>query len=110
MYIDYVIRKYGVNSIVLCYAYPEEPSTKDSAHWRRSKGKVGRLVIFSGSIKLSAKKEIFLSNTLNKQNFLMMSVQEINKAHIKAITFRCRSTDCNNCYQCFQNKAYRGYW
>ena len=60
MYVDYVIRKYGVNSIVLCDGYPEELSVKDTAHLGRSKGKVVRLVKFSGSMKLSVKKEICL--------------------------------------------------
>ncbi|KAG1685236.1 hypothetical protein GQR58_009169 [Nymphon striatum] len=45
-------------------------STKDITHQRRSNGAVGQKVLFTGNMTLRTKKEIFLSNPENKQNFI----------------------------------------
>ena len=46
------------------------PSTKDAAHIRCSKGKIGNMIPFSNNMTLDMKKEVFLANPRNKQNFI----------------------------------------
>jgi len=53
-------------AMVLFDGYKEGPSTKDCAHQRRS-GVSGPSVNFDGDMVLKMKKDIFLSNTANKQ-------------------------------------------
>ena len=45
-------------------------STKDMAHKRRAKGKKGPTVSFTNDMVLCVSKDIFLSNSVNKQNFI----------------------------------------
>ena len=46
------------------------PSTKDTAHIRRSKGKKGNMVTFSNDLILDTKIDICLANPQNKQKFI----------------------------------------
>lgn len=67
-YCDYVLKKYGKAQVVFdgyCGA-----STKDMAHRRRAKGKQGPTVSFTKDMCLTVNKDIFLNNTMNKQNFI----------------------------------------
>ena len=58
------------DSIVVFDGYTEMPSTIDTAHIRRSKGKVDNMVKFSNDMTLGMKKDVFLANPQNKQKFI----------------------------------------
>ena len=51
-YVDYVEQKYGNSTTIVFDGYGEGPSTKDSAHLRRSGGVEGVEVTFVGSMHL----------------------------------------------------------
>ena len=70
MYTDYVAKKYG-EAIVIFDGYSES-STKDVVHQRRAKGQVGVAVTFTEDMKLTMKKVNFLANSTNKQQFINM--------------------------------------
>ena len=55
-YVDYVEKKYGNSTAIVFDGYDEGPSTKDTAHLRRSGGVVGVEVKFVGSMPLKLKK------------------------------------------------------
>ena len=73
-YSAYVIKKYGKATVVFD-GYSDTPSTKDCAHIRRSRGKIGVTVQFTSSMALQTKKEEFLSNEQNKQRFIILLSQ-----------------------------------
>ena len=66
-YVDYVVLNFGKDSEVVFDGYPTLPTTKDTTHVRRSKGKKGKVVKFSLNSKLSMYKDKFLLNKENKQ-------------------------------------------
>ena len=68
--VDYVHSKYGPGTEEVFDGYPTEPTTKDSTHLRRSKGKQWKLAKFNLNTKLSMTKDTFLLNKENKQIFL----------------------------------------
>ena len=68
VYADYVVKKYG-EAIDVFDDYGE-PSTKDVAHQRWTKGQAGVTVTFSEDMELTMKKVNFLANTTNKQQFI----------------------------------------
>ena len=70
LYCDYVTKKYG-QAIVIFYGYLSQ-STKHMTHQRRLAGKAGPEVTFTEDMKLTTKKETFLGNLNNKQNFINM--------------------------------------
>ena len=70
VYVSYVLKKYG-KAIVVFDGY-NQSSTKDMVHQRRSKGKTGVVVTFTDEMKLTMKKETFLTNNTNKQRFIYM--------------------------------------
>ena len=82
---DYVIKRYGEGTIVVFYRYDDKPSTKDTTHVRRTKGKQGIAVHFTGEMRLNMKKTDFLTNLDNKQRFLEMLVIKMNVAKLQAI-------------------------
>lgn len=59
----------------------ESSSTKDMTHQRRSKGKYGTTVTFEPDMVLTMKKEHFLANKQNKQQFISMLSDELQKAN-----------------------------
>ena len=71
MYVHYVLRKYK-NAIVVFDGYSGEPSTKDIAHARRGSSMTGPEVVLDESNKVCLKKDLFLSNYKNKQQFLYL--------------------------------------
>ena len=79
MYVQYVLRKYK-NAIVVFDGYSGEPSTKDSAHARRGSSMTGPDVVLDENNKVCLKKELFLSNYKNKQQFLKMLGVHLSKA------------------------------
>ena len=84
-YVDYVIKHYGEGTTVVFDGYDDKASTKDSTHVRRTKGKQGISVHFTGEMKLNMKKNEFLTNLKNKQRFLEMLVITMNQANLHAI-------------------------
>ena len=60
LYCDYVWRNFGP-AIVVFDGY-RIPSTKYTTHQRRTGGKVGIEVTFTGDMKLTMSKDVFLSN------------------------------------------------
>lgn len=70
LYCDYVTRKYG-KAIVIFDGYLGQ-STKHMTHQRRAAGRGGPEVTFTDDMKLTMKKDIFLGNLNNKQNFINM--------------------------------------
>ena len=79
MYCQYVTRKYGA-AIVIFDGY-NRSSTKDMTHQRRTGGKTATPVTFSDDMKLTMKKDHFLSNLSNKQSFINMLSSYIQKAN-----------------------------
>ena len=84
IYIEYVIRNYGRDTTVVFDGVYELPSTKDTTHLRRTKGRKGK-VRFNRQVKLSIKKEDFLLHKGNKQHFLEMLTEMMNESSLSAI-------------------------
>ena len=72
IYCQYVLRKYGNQTVVVFDGYDNQPSTKSMTHQRRSAGKTSATVTFSDGMKVTLKKDAFLSNTENKKRFITM--------------------------------------
>ena len=53
---------------------------KDMTHKRRRKGKHGMTVTFEKNMNLTVTKEVFLSNTENKQRFIIMLGEQLSKS------------------------------
>ena len=84
-YVEFVLSNYGVDTKVVFDGYPLEPTTKDTTHFRRSKGKKGKLVKFLLNSKLSMSKDKFLLSKENKQAFLEHLTLYMNSRNITAI-------------------------
>ena len=69
-YTDYVMQHYGQASVVFD-GYDSVPSTKDNAHLQRTREQMTE-VHFTGSTIMNVKKDAFLSNTKNKQSFILL--------------------------------------
>ena len=80
-YVDYVVLNFGKDSEVVFDGYPMLPTTKDTTHVRRSKGKI---VKFSLNSKLSMNKDNFLLNKENKQAFIECLTIYMNSRNITA--------------------------
>lgn len=85
LYVDYITKKYGKGTVVVFDGYTDEPSTKDTAHLRRTAGQTGKSVNFVGDMKLNLKKNTFLANTSNKQRFINMLSERLQANEIKTI-------------------------
>lgn len=84
MYVTHVEKNF-VSPIVIFDGYLSGPSTKDTAHRRRSMGIVGPKVIFKPGIPLKSKKEHFLANSDNKQNFINLLSEKLQKRDIRTL-------------------------
>ena len=80
-----MIKRYGEGTTVVYDGYDGKPSTKDTTHVRRTKGKQGIAVHFTGEMRLNMKKTDFLTNLDNKQRFLEMLAIKMNEAKLQAI-------------------------
>ena len=60
------------NDIIVFDGYKSGPSTKDTAHVRRTHGVTGSKVYFSKATPFVSKTDKFLGNPDNKQNFIFM--------------------------------------
>ncbi|CAG2240639.1 unnamed protein product [Mytilus edulis] len=70
-YVDYIKRRYD-HAVIVFDGYTSGPSTKDHVHMRRTKGVEGAKIIFKTTTPFRSKKENFLTNNENKQNFINM--------------------------------------
>ena len=85
-YAAYVMQHYGKESIVVFDCYPQRPTIKDPAHKERNKDiGVGPDFIVTANDRLSVKKNIFLSNTKNKQGIISLMTSTLQKCGIKVI-------------------------
>ncbi len=62
----------------------ESMNTKDMTHQRRSKGKAGATVTVASNMTTTMKKDQFLANRKNKQQFIFMLSRELEKNNCKA--------------------------
>ena len=70
LFCDYLSRNFGL--VIIVFDGYRIPSTKYTTHQRRTGGEVGIEVTFTGDVKLTMSKDVFLSNVANKQNFIDM--------------------------------------
>ena len=84
-YVDHIIQNFGQSARVVFDGYPTEPTTKDTAHLKRSKGMKGISVQFSLNSKLSMTKEKFLLSKENKQKFNNCLVSYLETYDISAV-------------------------
>ena len=95
LYCDYLSRNFGP-AIVVFDGY-RIPSTKYTTHQRRTGGKVGIEVTFTGDVKLTMSKDVFLSNVANKLNFIdMLSHYLLLAGCLTEHGGGCRPVDCAN--------------
>jgi len=78
LYVQYVTRRYASATVVFD-GYEDGPSTKDSAHQRRT-GTSGPIVNFDCNMVLKLKKEEFLRNTANKQRFINILGEKLEQS------------------------------
>lgn len=81
-YSEYLCRQYkssinAANIAVVFDGYQQGPSTKYITHLRRLKGRVGSEVQFTIETPCRLNKDIFLSNDLNKQNFIFILILSV---------------------------------
>ena len=81
-YYEYLSQKF-MNAIVVFDGYASGPSTKDATHLRRSKGHIGTNVKFRYDTPFRTKKDTFLSNTQNKQNFICLLGEYLTQKDVK---------------------------
>ena len=78
MYVDYVTKKYG-KAVIVFDGYADGPSVKDCTHQRRGHGAGPDVIIKSQSV-LTLKKKDFLANKVNKQRFISLLTESLEKA------------------------------
>ena len=82
--------------MTICYGY-RIPSTKYTTHQRRTGGEVGSEVTFTGDVKLTMSKDVFLSNVANKHNFIDMLSHYLQLAGcLTEHGGGCRPVNCTN--------------
>ena len=69
-YTEYVTKKYG--EAIVGFDDYSVSSIKDMVHQRRAEGHASVTVTFTEDMKLSVKKANFLTNSVNKQQFINM--------------------------------------
>ena len=80
-YTEHVAKHYKDATIV--FDGYENINTKDLTHQRRSKGKVGATVTVAANMTTTMKKDQFLANQKNKQQFIFMLSTELEKTNCK---------------------------
>lgn len=83
-YCNLVKANYGSAHVVFD-GYCNGPSVKDVTHERRTKGTVGTRVQFDFRTPFKTKKETFLSNVENKQNFIDMLGNHLTEVGCKIV-------------------------
>ncbi|GFR67710.1 hypothetical protein ElyMa_002006600 [Elysia marginata] len=84
MCVDFVQRKYP-KPVVAFDGYASGPSAKDMTNHRPAGGVVGAAVNFSSDMPISSKKDIFLSNPVIEQRFILMFSKMFQKKAISSI-------------------------
>lgn len=82
-YLEFIQRNSQGDSCVVFDGYPESPTTKDTAHIRRTKGICGQAVIFSLDTPCKIKKDVFLTNLENKQKFIYLLGEYLSNRHVE---------------------------
>ena len=85
IYVNHVITIYGLGTTVVFDGYSSQSTTKDVTHNRRSHGNVGPTVHFTPGMTLKLKKESFLSNKTNKQQFIKLLSSKLQDSRIETI-------------------------
>ena len=81
-YVTYIKKRYGNCPTVVFDGGYDVASTKDTAHLRRAKGRIGKTVRLYLKNQFSMSKSNFLLSKANKQNFLLMLGDELTKTGI----------------------------
>ena len=81
-YVTYIKKRYGNCPTVVFDGGYDAASTKDTAHLRRAKGRIGKTVRLYLKNQFSMSKSNFLLSKANKQNFLLMLGDELTKTGI----------------------------
>ena len=130
-YVTHIRSNYG-NAIIVFDGYADAPSTKDMAHVKRCGATHTPTVVLTDQTVLSKKREIFLSNPKNKQEFInnlgfhltkanykvvhadgdadsLIVKTAIEEVHTKATTVICEDTDvlCMLLYHCPDTSRFR---
>ena len=84
MYVKYVRGRYG-NAHIVFDGYEGGPSIKDATHRRRAGGRVGPSVSLTSQTIIQLKKEEFLANKTNKQHFIFLLSDELEKSGCKIL-------------------------
>ena len=80
-YTEYVTRKY--RDAIVVFDGCESSNTKDMTHQRWARGNAGATVTFTADMPITMKKEQFLANQRNKQRFIFMLSEELQKKNCK---------------------------
>lgn len=80
LYLSYVHNHYGQSAVVVFDGYEDSPSTKDLTHKKRKGQKVGRRIEFTSDMVLKVKKQDFLSHNENKQRFIYLLSDALERA------------------------------
>ena len=78
-YIRYIKKHYGQSVVIVFDGYSNKHSTKDAAHSRRN-GTTSQKVLFTSAMPLRMKKTVFLSNKENKQRFINLLGESLQRA------------------------------
>ena len=79
MYVDYASKRYG-NAKIVFDGYSDQPSTKDTTHLRQCEGARELTAQFNEDMVIKSRKEKFLSNEVNKQGFINLLSEKLEKA------------------------------
>ncbi len=91
-YVDHIENKYGQSPMTVVFDGYETPSTKDIAHMRRNKIP-GPTVQLEQDMICNMKKEDFLSNETNKEQFLKLLGQKLQLAG-HSVRYSSGDADC----------------
>ena len=86
-YISYIATMLPRNIQILLLFLTDETgsSTKDNTHLIRSRGKVGAEVYFKEAMFLQSKKDDFLANVVNKQQFIYLLSEKLQQAECTTV-------------------------
>lgn len=76
-YIEFTLRNYGKSSTIILNESVMAPSITDDKFLRRKNGLCGSEISFNGATILKTKKQEFLSNVKNKNNFVQILSQKL---------------------------------
>ena len=78
LYVQYIQRHYN-KAVIVFDGYDSGPSTKDETHRRRHNNVIGADVEVGKTTQLRMKKSTFLTNSKNKQKFIFLLGEELEK-------------------------------